>query len=70
MSHFPKDIYTEPSDVDIHTLRNLGPLAPMAGVWTGQRGLDVKPKAEGPKTQARTHGCRTNTYQGRSRWNL
>lgn len=52
MSHFPKDIYTEPSDVDIHTLRNLGPLAPMAGVWTGQRGLDVKPKAEGPKKQA------------------
>jgi hypothetical protein len=24
----------------------------MAGVWQGQRGLDVKPKAEGPKKQA------------------
>lgn len=24
----------------------------MAGVWTGQRGLDVKPKAEGAKKQA------------------
>ncbi|SER17579.1 hypothetical protein SAMN04488038_11840 [Solimonas aquatica] len=52
MSQFPSDIYTEPSDVDVHTLRNLGPLAGMAGVWEGTRGLDVKPKAEGPKKQA------------------
>ncbi len=49
MSDFPKDIYTEPRDIDVHTLRNLGPLAAMAGVWQGMRGLDVKPKAEGPK---------------------
>ncbi len=52
MSHYPKDIYTEPANVDVNTLRNLGPLAAMAGVWEGQRGLDVKPKAEGPKKQA------------------
>ena len=52
MSDFPKDIYTEPRDVDVHTLRNLGPLTGMAGIWQGQRGLDVKPKAEGPKKQA------------------
>jgi len=52
MSHFPQDIYTEPHNVDVHTLRNLGPLTAMAGVWKGQRGLDVKPKAEGPKKQA------------------
>ena len=52
MSDFPADIYTEPSDVDVYTLRNLGPLAGMAGVWQGTRGLDVKPKAEGPKKQA------------------
>jgi len=52
MSEFPRDIYTEPRDVDVHTLNNLGPLRPMAGVWQGQRGLDVKPKAEGPKKQA------------------
>ncbi|HRI17762.1 MAG TPA: heme-binding beta-barrel domain-containing protein [Burkholderiaceae bacterium] len=49
---FPEDIYSEPSDVDVHTLRNLGPLTRMAGVWQGPRGLDVKPKAEGPKKQA------------------
>jgi len=52
MSDFPTDIYTEPSDVDVHTLRNLGPLAGMAGIWQGTRGLDVKPKVDGPKKQA------------------
>ena len=52
MTDFPDDIYTEPSDVDVDTLRNLGPLTGMAGIWEGSRGLDVKPKAEGPKKQA------------------
>ena len=49
---FPEDIYTEPRDYDVDTLRNLGQLTAMAGVWRGTRGLDVKPKAEGPKKQA------------------
>jgi hypothetical protein len=52
MNEFPEDIYTEPRDIDVDTLRNLGPLAGMAGIWEGTRGLDVKPKAEGPKKQA------------------
>src|SRR3569623_948156 len=52
MSDFPSDIYTAPKDFDVDTLRNLGPLAGMAGIWEGTRGLDVKPKAEGPKKQA------------------
>jgi hypothetical protein len=52
MSEFPQDIYTEPSNIDVDTLKNLGPLRGMAGVWQGERGLDVKPKAEGPKKQA------------------
>jgi hypothetical protein len=52
MSDFPADIYTEPSPLDVDTLRNLGPLTPLAGVWQGTRGLDVKPKREGPKKQA------------------
>lgn len=52
MSEFPTDIFTEPSDVDVNTLANLGPLTGMAGIWEGKRGIDVKPKAEGPKTQA------------------
>lgn len=51
MTEFPADIYTEPANIDVDTLKNLGPLRGMAGVWMGQRGLDVKPKAEGPKKQ-------------------
>lgn len=51
METFPEDIYTEPTDLDVDTLRNLGPLTAMAGIWEGIRGLDVKPKAEGPKQQ-------------------
>ena len=47
-----RDIYTEPHDYDLNTLNQLGPLRPMAGIWQGTRGLDVKPKAEGPKKQA------------------
>ncbi len=40
------DIYTEPEDMDLDTLRNLGPLAALAGVWEGQ-GLDTHPVVEG-----------------------
>jgi hypothetical protein len=52
MTVFSKDIYTEPQPVHHDTLKNLGPLTNMAGVWEGTRGLDIKPKAEGPKKQA------------------
>ncbi len=52
MNDFPQDIYTEPSNVDVDTLKNLGPLAALAGVWEGIRGLDVKPKSDGPRKQA------------------
>ncbi|MGZ5931596.1 MAG: FABP family protein, partial [Rhizomicrobium sp.] len=51
MSVFPTDIYTEPLNLDFNTLANLGPLRGMAGIWEGTKGLDVKPKAEGPKQQ-------------------
>jgi len=51
METFPKDIYTEP-EPDPDTLANLGPLTGMAGIWTGTRGLDVSPKADGPEKQA------------------
>ena len=49
---FPTDIYTEPANQDGDTLANLGPLRGLAGTWEGARGVDVKPKAEGPKKQA------------------
>ena len=52
MSDFPQDIYTEPTGYSLDTLACLGPLRRMAGVWTGRRGLDVKPKADGPRKQA------------------
>lgn len=52
MNDFPSDIYTEPSNIDVDTLNNLGPLRAIAGVWQGTRGLDVKPKADGARKQA------------------
>jgi hypothetical protein len=48
MSQFSEDIYTEPSPVDVDTLRNLCPLRGIAGIWQGQRGLDAKPKVAKP----------------------
>jgi hypothetical protein len=45
----PDDIFTEPEDVDPETLRNLGPLGRLAGIWEGRRGVDVNPKADGPE---------------------
>jgi hypothetical protein len=50
MATYPDDIYTE-AEVDVDTLANLGPLAPLAGIWSGKRGLDVNPKADGPERQ-------------------
>ena len=49
---FPEDIFTEPADVDTNTLANLGPLTGLAGVWQGERGLDINPKADGPRRQS------------------
>ena len=52
LTSWPQDIYTEPATIDVNTLACLGPLRGLAGIWEGERGLDVKPKAEGPKKQA------------------
>ena len=52
MNEFPQDIFTEPQGYSVNTLDNLGPLTGLAGIWEGIRGMDVKPKAEGPKQQA------------------
>lgn len=43
------DIYTEPDPLDTNALANLGPLAPLAGIWEGSEGLDIAPKREGPE---------------------
>lgn len=47
----PDDIFTEPEDADPETLANLGPLRRLAGIWEGQRGVDINPKADGPETR-------------------
>ena len=52
MDAIPADIYTEPDEVDPDTLKNLGPLRPMAGVWEGKRGKDEHPVAEGSEEDA------------------
>lgn len=44
------DIYTEPEDIDLETLRNLGPLAALAGTWEGE-GTDTHPVAEGTEDE-------------------
>ena len=46
------DIFTEPGDVDPDTLKNLGPLRAMAGVWEGRSGHDEHPAAEGGEEDA------------------
>lgn len=49
MSSIPDDVFTEPEDVDPDALANLGPLRRLAGIWEGDRGLDINPKADGPE---------------------
>ena len=49
MTPFPHDIFTEPTNVDPHTLANLGPLLPLAGTWRATKGVDVAPKPGGPE---------------------
>jgi hypothetical protein len=49
MNPFPRDIFTEQSDVDPNTLTNLGPLRPLAGAWRARKGADIAPKPAGPE---------------------
>jgi hypothetical protein len=46
MYHYPAEFHSEP-EADPETLANLGPLTPMAGIWTSDAGLDVNPKRDG-----------------------
>jgi hypothetical protein len=51
MAEFPEDIFTEPENVDVDTLANLGPLAGLAGIWEGTKGFDMNPNLEGQAEQ-------------------
>lgn len=46
MYHYPAEFHSKP-EADPETLANLGPLTPMAGIWTSDAGLDVNPKRDG-----------------------
>jgi hypothetical protein len=46
-----EDIYSERENIDVDTLKNLGPLRPLAGIWEGSKSVDVNPKADGPVRQ-------------------
>ena len=48
MAEFPADIFTEPTDIDPDTMKHLGPLAPLAGLWEGKGGVDLHPESYGP----------------------
>jgi len=52
MYEFPVDIFTEPADVDADTLRNLGPLRRMAGIWEGAKGLEAHPTLDGMQRES------------------
>lgn len=52
MNHFPRDLFAESAMDDGDTLAQLGPLRAMAGTWTGSTATDVKPTADGAKSQA------------------
>ena len=43
---YGEDLYTE-ADADADTLANLGPLRPLAGIWTSETGADVHPIGPG-----------------------
>ena len=46
MASPPDDLYTEP-ELDVDTLRNLGPLTGLAGIWEGTTGEELHPVASG-----------------------
>lgn len=43
------DVFEKPSSIDEDIVKNLGPLAALAGIWEGDQGVDVAPSREGPK---------------------
>ena len=41
------DIFNKPQSADTDIIKNLGPLAALAGVREGDKGVDVSPSREG-----------------------
>jgi len=42
------DVFAKPASPDTDVVKNLGPLAPLAGTWEGDKGVDVSPGKNGP----------------------
>ena len=42
------EVFKKPNLVDGDIVKNLGPLAALAGIWEGDQGVDVSPSAKGP----------------------
>jgi len=41
------DVFTKPANPDTDVVKNLGPLAALAGTWEGDQGVDVSPGKNG-----------------------
>jgi hypothetical protein len=64
---YGSDIYTE-ADSDGDTLANLGPLRPLAGIWTSTEGADVHPvgpgsDVTGPVVNSDEHNAFVERYE-------
>ncbi len=42
------DPFNKATDIDTDIISNLGPFAPLAGIWEGEKGIDIAPAKEGP----------------------
>ena len=41
------DVFQKPASIDEDIVKNLGPLAALAGTWEGDQGLDIAPIRNG-----------------------
>jgi hypothetical protein len=57
---YGSDVYTE-ADGDDDTLGNLGPLGPLAGIWTSSEGADVHPVGPGSDITGRSSTAMSTT---------
>lgn len=48
------DVFQKPSEIDEDIVKNLGPLAALAGTWEGDQGLDIAPVRHG-QTETKFH---------------
>jgi hypothetical protein len=47
MEEMSMDVFQKPATIDMEIVKNLGPLAALAGIWEGDQGLDTAPAKNG-----------------------